>query len=55
MTIADIQKMGEALWAGPDGNIGSKAGAASSLPQSTQAQMAVFPQGDTEGRNLVKI
>lgn len=55
MTIADIQKMGEELWAGPYGNIGSKAGAASSLPQSTQAQTAVFPQGDAfseEATNL---
>lgn len=42
MTIEDIQREGERMWAGPDGNIGSKAGAASSLPHST-----VFPQGDS--------
>ncbi len=47
MTIEDIQREGERMWAGPDGNIGSKVGAASSLPQSTQAQTAVFPQGDS--------
>jgi hypothetical protein len=47
MTIEDIQREGEKLWAGPDGNIGSKVGAASGLPQSTQSPTPVYPAGDS--------
>jgi hypothetical protein len=46
MTLKQINDMGHELWAGPHGNIGSDVGNESSLPQSTQKPIPVYPAGD---------
>jgi hypothetical protein len=46
MTLKQINDMGHELWAGPHGNVGSDVGNESSLPQSAQKPIPVYPAGD---------